>query len=201
MKKLFIIGGMGAGKSSAVKCLTDQGLPRIDLDKLGHEIHRWDSVKEELAAAFGEDVLDENGELIRGKVAERAFVSPAETRKLNRITMPRIEQLFEERIAEIEAQGHAACVVEYSAFRNRSGSLAYSADVVLAILAPLEVRIQRAVESGFDEADVRKRISRQITDADRIDAADKVFNNTGTKEELYNEVLAWWLDYKKAEGL
>ena len=101
----------------------------------------------------------------------------------------------------MEAAGHKACVVEYSAFRNRMGSIAYSADVVLAILAPLEVRIQRAVESGFDEADVRKRISRQITDADRIDAADKVFNNTGTKEELYNEVLTWWFDYKEAEGL
>ena len=201
MKKLFVIGGMGAGKSTAVKSLCDQGLPKIDLDKLGHETHKWDSVKEELSATFGADVLDENGDLIRSKVAERAFASPAETRKLNRITMPRIEQLYEERISEMEAAGHKACVVEYSAFRNRMGSIAYSADVVLAILAPLEVRIQRAVESGFDEADVRKRISRQITDADRIDAADKVFNNTGTKEELYNEVLTWWFDYKEAEGL
>ena len=199
--QLFIIGGMGAGKSTATKTLTDQGLPRIDLDKLGHEVHKWDTVKEELAEAFGADVLDENGEVIRSAVAERAFVSPRETRKLNRITMPRIEQLYEERIAECEAAGHKAVVIEYSAFRNRRGSLANMADVVIAVLAPLELRIQRAVAGGWSEDDVRARIARQITDADRIDCADVVFNNDGTKEELYNRVLTWWNTYKKEEGL
>ena len=53
--------------------------------------------------------------------------------------------------------------------QNRTSSLAYDADVVIAVLAPLDVRIERAVASGFDEADVRRRIARQITDADRIE--------------------------------
>ena len=44
---------------------------------------------------------------------------------------------------------------------------------------------------------MRTRIARQITDADRIEAADVVFNNDGTPEELRNEVLAWWNEYKK----
>ena len=38
MKKLFIIGGMGAGKSTARKALVDEGLPFIDLDKVGHDV-------------------------------------------------------------------------------------------------------------------------------------------------------------------
>ena len=66
----------------------------------------------------------------------------------------------------------------------------------MAVLAPLDVRIQRAVASGFDEADVRRRIAQQITDADRIEAADVVFNNDGTPEELRNQVLVWWKTYK-----
>ncbi len=44
MKKLFIIGGMGAGKSTARKTLVDQGLPFIDLDKVGHDVLTWDTV-------------------------------------------------------------------------------------------------------------------------------------------------------------
>ena len=196
MKKLFIIGGMGAGKSTARKALTDQGLEYIDLDKVGHDIHSWETVKEELVETFGGDILDENGAVDRSALAKKAFVSPAETRKLNRITMPRIEEAYTDRLAELEAEGCEAVVVEYSVFKNRSTSLAYSADVVIAVLAPLDMRIERAVSAGWDEDDVRRRIALQITDAERIDASDVVFNNDSTPEELRNEVLAWWNDYK-----
>ena len=195
MEKIFVIGGMGAGKSTARQALVDQGLEYIDLDKIGHEIHHWQVVKDDLVAAFGEDVLDENGEVIRSVLARKAFVSPAETRKLNRITQPRIEDAFTTRLDELEAAGCPAVVVEYSVFRSRQMSLAYLADIVIAVLAPLELRIERAVASGFDEQDVRRRIAQQITDAERIEQADVVFNNDGTKEELYNKVVAWSNEY------
>ena len=91
MKKLFIIGGMGAGKSTARKALVEQGLPNIDLDQVGHDVLLWDTVKSELVETFGEDILGADGEIDRRALAAKAFVSPAETRKLNRITLPRIE--------------------------------------------------------------------------------------------------------------
>lgn len=199
MEKIFIIGGMGAGKSTARKALVDQGLEYIDLDKIGHEIHHWEVVKEDLVATFGPDVLDEEGEVNRKALARKAFVSPAETRKLNRITQPRIEDAFMTRIDELEAAGCPAVVVEYSVFKSRQMSLAYLADIVIAVLAPLEVRIERAVASGWEEADVRRRIAQQITDAERIEQADVVFNNDGTKEELYNKVVTWWNEYNAVE--
>lgn len=195
MKQIFVIGGMGSGKSTASKALVDQGLELIDLDKVGHDIHKWEVVKDDLREAFGDDIFDDDDEVVRSKLAAKAFATPADTRKLNRITMPRIEEAFTDMIQELEEKGVEAVVVEYSVFRNREMSLAYEADVVIAVLAPVDLRIERAVASGFDEADVRKRISRQITDADRVEAADVVFNNDSTKEELYNEVLCWWNEY------
>ena len=197
MKKLFIIGGMGAGKSTVRKALVEQGIPYIDLDKVGHDVLLWPTVKEELVEAFGEDILDENGEVSRPALAVKAFANAAETRKLNRITLPRIEEAYTEKIADLEKENHAAVVIEYSVFKNRFSSFAYDADIVIAVLAPLDMRIERAVKSGWDEADVRRRIAQQITDADRIEAADVVFNNAGSPEEIRNEVLAWWADYKK----
>lgn len=196
MKQIFVIGGMGSGKSTASKALVDQGLDLIDLDKVGHDILRWEVVKEDLQEAFGDDIFDSDGEVVRARLAAKAFATPADTRKLNRITMPRIEEAFTDMIDELEARGAEAAVVEYSVFRNRETSLAYGADVVIAVLAPVDLRIERAVASGFDEDDVRQRIARQITDADRVEAADVVFNNDSTKEELYNQVHCWWNGYR-----
>lgn len=196
MEKIFIIGGMGAGKSTARQALVDQGVAYIDLDQIGHEIHSWQVVKDELVEAFGEDVLDADGNVDRKIVAQRAFINPANTRKLNRITMPRIEDAFRTKLDELEAEGVPAVVIEYSVFKNRAGSLAYIADIVIAVVAPLDLRIERAVASGFDEDDVRRRIAQQITDAERIEAADVVFDNNGTKEDLYNQVAAWYEGYK-----
>lgn len=197
MKKLFIIGGMGAGKSTARNVLVDQGIPYIDLDKVGHDILLWPTVKAELIEVFGEDILNADGEVDRSALAAKAFVNAAETRKLNRITLPRIEDAYTDKVAELEKEGHEAVVVEYSVFKNRSSSLAYDADVVLAVLAPIDQRIERAVKSGWEEEDVRRRIAQQITDADRIEAADVVFNNAGSPEEIRNDITAWWNDYKK----
>lgn len=198
MKKLFVIGGMGAGKSTARKVLTEDGVPAIDLDKVGHDVLRWDTVKDELVETFGADILGDDGQISRPALAEKAFASPAETRKLNRITLPRIEGAFTDQVDELERQGHKAVVVEYSVFKNRQTSLAYDADVVIAVLAPIDLRIQRAVASGWEEGDVRRRIAQQITDAERIEASDVVFNNDSTPEELRNQVIAWWRDYSAA---
>ena len=195
MEKIFIIGGMGAGKSTARKALVDQGLEYLDLDKIGHEIHSWQVVKDDLVEAFGDDVLDEAGNVNRKALAAKAFKSPAETRKLNRITMPRIEDAFTTKLEDLEKAGCEAVVVEYSIFKSRSMSVADLADIIIAVLAPLDKRIERAVASGFEEQDVRRRIAQQITDAERIERADVVFNNDGTKEELYNQVVNWWQEY------
>ena len=100
-----------------------------------------------------------------------------------------------QRQPQLEAQGNSAAVVEYSAFTNRATSIARSADVIVAVLTPVEMRVARAVAAGWDESDVRQRIARQITDDERRAAADVSFDNDGTPDELYNRVVTWWKGY------
>ncbi|MEG0147095.1 MAG: dephospho-CoA kinase [Raoultibacter sp.] len=194
MKKIFVIGGMGCGKSTAVGALADQGLPVIDLDKVGHDVLAMETVKQDLVEAFGAEIFDEHGEIIRAVLAQKAFVNETQTRRLNSISMPRIEESFADQLDAL-ARDHDAAVIEFSAFRGKQDSLAHTADCIVAILTPLDMRIARAVAAGWDEADVRNRIAQQITDAERIEAADITFNNDGTQEELRQKVIAWWKEY------
>ena len=83
MKKLFLIGGMGAGKSTARKALTDEGLAWIDLDQVGHEVLTWDTVKDDLRGAFGDDIFDENGEVVRSALAAGGGAPAAGARGLD----------------------------------------------------------------------------------------------------------------------
>ena len=54
-----------------------------------------------------------------------------------------------------------------------------------------------AVRKWYDERKgVKDAPAAEITDADRIEASDVVFNNDGTPEELRNEVISWWNEYK-----
>ena len=195
MKKIFIIGGMGAGKSMATKALVEEGLPFIDLDEVGHEVLTRDYVKADLVEAFGEEILNAEGEVDRPALAAKAFVNEIQTSLLNSITMPRIEETFADRIDDLAKESEAV-VVEYSAFKNRSISLAADADCIIAVLAPLDMRIERAVAAGWDEEDVKRRIARQITDAERIEVADVVFHNDSTPEDLKRQVVEWWDAFK-----
>ena len=157
MKKVFIIGGMGAGKSMATQALAEQGLPSIDLDEVGHEVLTRDYVKADLVEAFGDGILDETGEVNRPALAAKAFVDEVHTSLLNSITMPRIEETFADRVDELEKSGSEAVVIEYSAFRNKDVSLAAKADCIIAVLAPLDVRIARAVADHRRRAHRRRR--------------------------------------------
>ena len=181
MKKLFVIGGMGAGKSTVRKALTDQGLPFIDLDLVGHEILKWDAVKSDLKETFGGTSSAKTARWFARFLAAKAFQSPPTPASSTASPCPASRRCTPIALRSWRKRAARRSWSSTPCSKNRMSSLAYSADVVIAVLAPIEMRIERAVASGFDEGDVRRRIARQITDADRIEAADVVFNNDSTK--------------------
>ncbi|WP_165249286.1 dephospho-CoA kinase [Adlercreutzia sp. ZJ141] len=197
MKRIVVVGGMGAGKSTVCAALADAGAQRIDLDELGHEVLEYADVKRELADAFGRSVIDDQGEVDRAVLAAKAFATDEATETLNRITRPRIEAACVSRLRELEAAGCAAAAVEFSAFQSRDDAIARDADVVVAVVAPVQLRVVRAVAHGWGKADVQRRIARQISDEERIAQADVVFDNSGASDDLQRRVRNWWQTYEK----
>ncbi len=98
-----LTGGIASGKSLVAGELKRLGAHIIDADLISREVVRPGSPAHgETVAAFGPEVLLEDGEIDRKKLGSMVFSDPAKLKRLNAITHPRIRDRIKERVAEIE---------------------------------------------------------------------------------------------------
>jgi len=195
----LIAGGIASGKSSVARLLEGLGAIRLDLDVLTHELYEPGSpVLQELAEAFGKDVLAADGTLRRATLGERAFASDEARRRLEAITHPAIMRLLDERIAE--APSDALVIVEVPLL-DRVPSLMERADEVVAVVCPLERRCVRACGRGMDADDFYARVSYQPSDDYLVSHADTVIDNAGGPEELSRAVTNWFDSLRERQSL
>ncbi len=69
-------------------------------------------------------------------------------------------------------------------------------DVVVVVDVPESMQIDRAVQRGMDEADVRQRMLRQVSREQRLEAADAVIDNSGSYEATRAQVDALWAEWE-----
>ena len=189
MLKVGLTGGMGSGKSTVARRFAELGAAIIDADQIARDVvEPGEPALAELAEAFGEGILLDDGALNRGELAKRAFVSAEKTELLNSITHPRIEQRTEE---QFNAAGDAIIVFDSPLLIEMRQSEAQ--DLVGVVHTPVEVRLDRLVESrGVDREDAKQRIAKQISDDKRLQFADVVLENSGTEEDLVHQVDRIW---------
>lgn len=188
MKTIFIIGGIGSGKSEVTRRLADLDvrMKLTDLDILGHKALEDKRVIAALVELFGEEILDAQGKIVRGRLAEKTFGSSESVSELEAVTFPKIAELLEQKRADLPQ--NAILLVEASSYNPDKESFTIRPDMLVAVTADEETRIKRAVSKGFEEADVQARNARQPTDAQRTQWADFVIENNGTEEELQQKV-------------
>lgn len=189
MLKVGLTGGMGSGKSTVARRFAELGAVIIDADQIARDVvEPGEPALAELAEAFGEGILLDDGSLNRGELAKRIFVSAEKTELLNSITHPRIEQRTEE---QFNAAGDAIIVFDSPLLIEMGQSEAQ--DLVVVVHTPVEVRLDRLVESrGVDREDAKQRIAKQISDDKRLQFADVVLENSGTEEDLVRQVDRIW---------
>ena len=172
---IALIGGMGSGKSFVSGLFAQEGCSVVSLDEIGHDVLTYPAVISQLTKTFGPDIVGEDGTVVRAQLAAIAFKDAASTQQLNAITHPAI---FAEARTRIEAARgiYRAALVEVTSGEITREALGW-ADVVVAVMAPQSLRIERAVERGQERTDVLRRIAQQPTDAEFAAAADFCINN------------------------
>jgi dephospho-CoA kinase len=202
MRVVVVTGGIGAGKSTAAAFMREKGAVAIDADRIAEHVLRKDSpTLQRVAEEFGPDVLLADGSLDRAALAGAAFGSPERTRVLNEIVHPAVAREIGPAIADLRLLPDPPQVVVIEVpLLAEAPVFAELADVVLAIVAPEETRITRAVDLGFDEADARNRLARQASDAERAELADVVIVNDGDLEKFRDELERFWEESVAVRG-
>ncbi|WJY58802.1 Dephospho-CoA kinase [Corynebacterium afermentans subsp. lipophilum] len=190
MKKVGLTGGIGSGKSTVARMLGGTGFAVVDADQIARDIMAPGSpVLDEVAAAFGADLIGDDGALDRGELARRAFATTEDTQRLNAITHPAIRAESERRFAAAEEAGEQAVIYDMPLLVDLG--LNQDMDLTVVVDVDKEERIRRLVDKrGLDQADARARMAQQIDDAARLAAADVVIDNNGPLEALEPQVDA-----------
>jgi len=188
---IFVTGGIGSGKSTLMEFLKEKGAGIVLADEVGHENLHNPEMKAELVKAFGKEILDTNGEIIRSELAARAFATPENTARMDAITQPRLYEGCLRHVASV-GQTHEVVVLEMAILDGRDDFYKH-ADIVVAVTTSPEVRVRRLMESrGFSEEDARNRLASQVPEENRLAIADVVFTNDGTLQEFQDQIQQWW---------
>lgn len=190
MLRIGLTGGMGAGKSTVARILTELGAVVVDSDVIAREVVAPGTEGlAALVAAFGDDILDADGSLDRPALAAKAFATDEARATLNGITHPLVGKRTAELIAAAPADG---LVVQDIPLLVENGLGPFMNLVVIVDVAE-ETRVERLVRfRGIDEADARARIAAQATDAQRHAAADVLLDNNGANGEIDAAVHRLW---------
>lgn len=191
MLSIFVTGGIGSGKSTLMEFLKEKGAGIVLADEVGHENLHNPEMKAELVKAFGKEILDTNGEIIRSELAARAFATPEDTARMDAITQPRLYEGCLRHVASV-GQTYEVVVLEMAILDGRDDFYKH-ADIVVAVTTSPEVRVRRLMESrGFSEEDARNRLASQVPEENRLAIADVVFTNDGTLQEFQDQIQQWW---------
>jgi len=194
MLTIGLTGGIGSGKTLVSDHFAELGAPVIDTDIIARElVAPGQPALSEIAATFGKDILNPQGELDRQALRQLIFDQPDKRRQLEMILHPRIRDEVKKRIKGITAPW---CIIVIPLLVE-SGQQ----DVVQRILlvdAPPELQLSRTVTRDNIAADeVEKIIASQATRQSRLDAADDIIVNEGSLDQLGQQVEKMYQFYNQ----
>ena len=183
MFKVGLTGGIGSGKSKVAELLSNRGVAVYDSDSRAKALMANDEVlRTALIEAFGAECYTDVG-LNRAWLAERVFNNEEELCRLNAIVHPAVMRDFA-AWAEIQEGDY---VIMESAILLEAG-LESHVDVVVAVMAPKELRLQRAMQrDGATEEQIEERMRNQMSDDERTERAKYAIVNIDL-EELEEDV-------------
>ena len=192
MKVIGITGGVGAGKSTVLNLIKERCSCFILMaDEAAHEVEKKGQVcYEELVDLLGREVLSDDGEIDKGRMARLIFAPGNEEllKKVNGLIHPRVKEYILKSIDEHRAAGdvdyffvEAALLIE-DGYREICDELWY-------VYADEKVRAQRLKRTrGYSDERIRGIMDKQNNDALFRKYCDRVIENNDDMEATVKRI-------------
>jgi dephospho-CoA kinase len=212
--KVGLTGGIACGKSVVGEMFVGLGAHLVQADKIAHELMLpGRPVYNEVVKHFGGAILNADMSVNRARLAEAAFgtaregstQSASRVQELNRIVHPAVIRAQEEWMEEVGRQNRGAVAMVEAALIVEAGA-AKRFDSLIVVTCDEEQRVARFAarqKLPLEEArkEVARRMAAQLPDAEKINVANYVIDNSGSLNHTRAEVERVWGELRAKAGV
>ena len=183
-----LTGGIGSGKTEALKILQGLGGSIIEADLLTHQLYApGQDAWHDIVSIFGRSILTTKQQINRHRLGEIVFTNTEKLRELNQIAHPRMLSLLKELIEQHRMSGTKLLIIEAAILVEARWN--EIVDSVWVVEASKETVIQRLEKKKkLTRLQIAQRIATQISQTERRKSADIVIKNSGTKSQLASQI-------------
>ena len=180
-------GGIGSGKSEALKIFKSLSIKVFDLDNISKEItERSHQAIQEIKLVFGDAIFDKDNQLDRKKLKEIIFSDKNKKINLEKILHPKIYEEVKKRLNALSHESYVVIDIPLLFETNQYTSLISRS---LVIDCKENDQIERVKKrDGIDISVIQSIIDQQINRSSRIEKADDVVINDGSIEKLEESI-------------
>ena len=185
MLKIALTGGIGSGKTTVTDYFRKLGVPVIDADETSHEVTQaGEPAVQKISDAFGDSVLDCDGNLDRTALRNIVFADPESRKLLESILHPEIRRRMNETASRTQSP---YCLFSIPLLIETDQHTSY--DRILVVEASEDRRrswIQ--ARSDLTQNEITAILSAQVSDEQRRRAADDLLMNDGGIDDLHARI-------------
>ena len=189
MRIIGLTGGTGSGKSVVSKILSQKGAYIIDADAIAHDIIlNGKPAYNELVNYFGNEILDNNGEIARKKLGAIVFKEGKEKLTfLNACTHKYIFMEIENRIKQAKNESREVVIIDAPLLLE--GEFKNLCNEIWVVYAKEEVRLERIMaRDKIDQEHGKNRIASQPTWEEYKSYADVIIDNSREIEDVERQI-------------
>ena len=183
--RVALTGGIGSGKTTIANKFEELNVPVIDSDCIARQVVEPGKASlKEIVKNFGEELLNDKGELNRKHLRQIIFNNDEAKQKLEAILHPIIYDEIENQISRLD---HPYCLIVIPLLFETKATHRF--DRILVIDVPESLQITRATKRDkTSEKDIAKIIQSQVNRDERLKHADDIIVNNASIEELNSSI-------------